>query len=86
MENNKNEKPSFERIMDAIGFMFDPLGGCGNCDAKGMCLRVHKSILCHDGCSVVCFEHNGNLDGCFKFKPHAVKNSEMAGRRVYRPT
>lgn len=86
MENSKNEKPSFERIMDAIGFVFVPIGGCGNCDATGTCKKVHHSCLCHDGCAVVCYEHNGTLDGCFKFRGHAVKESGTAGCRVYRPT
>lgn len=84
MENSKNEKPVFERIMDVIGFVFVPVGGCGSCDAKGLCKKIHSSVLRGDGCAVVCFEYNGNLDGCFKFRGNVIKETERTVSQIYR--
>lgn len=66
----KDDRPMFERIMDAIGFVFVRTGSCIVCDAKSMCGKVRK--MCHDNCVSVGFYHNVGYDGCFKFKRVAV--------------
>lgn len=69
----QDEKPTFERILNAIGLVFVSGGGCSSCDAPNICAKVHRAVLCHEGCVAVGMYHGTGLDGCFKFRRYAVE-------------